>query len=180
MIHRMLSHHVIDEAELDSQAELMLRQLLAVSFPGYPDRAYYKQLPDRRVLAWDGQTLVGHVAIDRRVMALAGQPIRTLGLIDVCVAPGYRSRGIASALLAEAERLGRSWRCQFAVLFADDPRVYEASGYCYADNPCIWLRIDEHQTLGIAHEALPSALMIKALGAEPWRPGHLDLLGYLF
>lgn len=176
----MIHYDLIDELELTKQDEASLRRLLAVSFPGYPDRVYYKQIPHQRILAWDAETLAGHVAIDRRVMALAGQPIRTLGLIDVCVAPGYRSRGIASALLAEAERLGRSWRCQYAVLFADDPRVYDANGYRYADNPCIWLRIHEHQTLGIAQEALPDALMVKPLGTEPWQPGELDLLGYLF
>lgn len=58
--------------------------------------------------------------------------------------------------------------------------LYEANGYRYVENPCVWLKIDEHQTLGIANEALPTALMIKALTSEPWRPGVLDLLGYLF
>ena len=176
----MIRYDLIDEPDLTDKDETSLHGLLAVCFPGYPDRTYYKQLPHQRILAWDGAELVGHLGIDKRVMALAGQAIRTLGLVDVCVAPGWRSLGIGSALLAEAEKLGRRGRFQFAILFADDPRLYEANGYRYAENPCVWLKINEHQTLGIATEALPTALMVKPLGSEPWRPGVLDLLGYLF
>ena len=176
----MIRYDLIDEPDLTDKGEASLRALLAICFPGYPNRTYYKQLPHQRILVGDGSELVGHLAIDKRVMALAGQAIRTLGLVDVCVAPGRRSQGIGSALLAEAEKLGRRGRFQFAILFVDDPRLYEANGYRYVENPCVWLKIDEHQTLGIANEALPTALMIKALTSEPWRPGVLDLLGYLF
>ena len=176
----MIHYNLIEEPDLTEHSEASLRGLLAICFPGYPDRTYYKQLPHQRMLAWDGAELVGHLAIDKRVMALAGQAIRTLGLVDLCVAPGRRSQGIGSALLAEAEKLGRRGRFQFAILFADDPRLYEANGYQYQQNPCVWLKIHEHKTLGIANEALPTALMVKPLGSEPWRPGVLDLLGYLF
>ncbi len=176
----MIRYDLIEEPDLPEQGQASLRQLLAVSFPGYPDRTYFKQIPHQRVLAWDGAEIVGHLAIDKRAMALAGAAIRTLGLVDVCVAPGWRSQGIGSALLAEAEKLGRRGQFQFAILFGDDPRLYEANGYRYQQNPCVWLKIHEHKTLGIANEALPTALMVKPLGSEPWRPGVLDLLGYLF
>ena len=53
-------------------------------------------------------------------------------------------------------------------------------GPARAANPCTWLKIHEHTTLGIARATDTGALMVKATGPQAWPPGEVDLLGHLF
>ncbi len=49
-----------------------------------------------------------------------------------------------------------------------------------AANPCSWVKIHEHATLGLARAQDTNALMVKATGQRAWPEGELDLLGHLF
>ena len=68
----------------------------------------------------------------------------------------------------------------FVVLFADDDRLYTRNGWARVSNRCSWVRIDKHATLGIARQADPGAMMVKAIGEQAWPEDDVDLLGHLF
>lgn len=114
------------------------------------------------------------------MMSLSGIPIRVVGGIDLCVRSSYRSHGIGDELLNQVEAFALRTNSDFIILFADDDRIYAKHGYQRADNPCRWLKINEHTTFGVAEETMDDALMYKRIGATNWRPGVLDLLGYLY
>ena len=76
--------------------------------------------------------------------------------------------------------LAHSCGIDFVVLFADDGRLYARHGWAAAGNPCSWVKIHEHATLGLAAAQNTHALMVKAIGRQRWPEGEVDLLGHLF
>src|SRR6476660_7911211 len=84
--------------DLTSNIQELLSECFQEDFP--KNRIYSKQLPHFRFVVFnDKNQLVGQVGIDYRVMNLNGNPIRVLGLIDLCVTQNTRSQGIGSMLL---------------------------------------------------------------------------------
>jgi GNAT superfamily N-acetyltransferase len=167
-------------AEVDLEVELAQRLagLLGECFPGYPDRAYFKLPPHLRLLAYADDELVGQLAVELRMIRVADQVFRTLGVVDLCVRPEGRSQGVAGLLLDNVLALAR--HSDFVVLFADDDRLYRRNGWVRVDNPVTWLKVHEHTTLGLAEKIVPGAMMVKPTGTVPWPPGDVDLLGHLF
>jgi GNAT superfamily N-acetyltransferase len=171
----------VAEYEISSDTHQLINRLLMQSFPNYPsDRIYYKQLPQFRYLVWENENLLAQLGIEHRAIANAGALMRIFGLIDLCVAPQWRSQKIATTLLQQVEQLGQASNIDFLILFADDHRLYAENGYCRVANLCRWMMIDEHQTLGIAEKSLADCMMVKQIGTQPWQDGTVDLLGYLF
>jgi len=165
---------------LDSVREAIVK-LLAESFTDYPlERSYYKLLPQFRYLAWIDDELVAQVGIEHRVIANTGVPAQIFGLIDLCVAKSYRRQKIATILLQQIETLAKASSIDFLVLFADDARLYFQNGYEHVDNCCRWMKVDEHQTLGIGEASMSDCMMVKPVGEQRWLSGTVDLLGYLF
>ncbi|PZO12429.1 MAG: hypothetical protein DCF25_17645 [Leptolyngbya foveolarum] len=119
-------------------------------------------------------------SIEHRVIANTGIPAQIFGLIDLCVASSCRRRKIATTLLQQIETLARANSIDFLVLFADDPRLYIQNGYKRVDNCCRWMKVDEHQTLGIGEMSMSDCMMMKSISAQRWLSGTVDLLGYLF
>ncbi|HSG71912.1 MAG TPA: GNAT family N-acetyltransferase, partial [Planctomycetaceae bacterium] len=135
--------------------------------------------PQKRMLARDGDRVVGHIGIEHRVIGLGVAPAEIVGLIEVVVEANYRQQGIASRMLSMIlEEYGRE-TVEFAMLFADDGRLYEKHGFSFRSNSLTWLRLHEHQNYGIAEELVPE-LMIKELSNRKWTDERVDLLGYLF
>ena len=170
----------VAEAEVPADLALQLQVLLQACFPGYPSRSYFKLPPHFRYLAVAGGELVGQVGVELRVIRVGGEVLRTFGVVDLCVRGSERSRGLAGGLLAEVTQLARSAGMDFVILFADDDRIYTRHGWARAANPCTWLRIDEHATLGVATAEDTGALMVKKIGQHAWPEGEVDLLGHLF
>jgi predicted acetyltransferase len=171
---------LVPEYKLSERIRQLLTQLLMASFPDYPDRSYYKLMPQLRYLVWVGDDLVAQVGIEHRAINNTGIPLRIFGAIDLCVASAYRSQGIATILLEQIESLGKTSKVDFSILFADDSRLYLKNGYQRFTNICRWMKVDEHQTLGIGEESMSDCLMVKQLGEQIWQDGIVDLLGYLF
>jgi GNAT superfamily N-acetyltransferase len=172
---------VVPEYKLSNDVHNLATQLLVASFPNFPfDRSYYKLLPQFRYLVWENENLIAHMGIEHRVINNSGIPVRIFGLIDLCVASSYRSQKIATTLLQQIEELGRKSQIDFLVLFADDSRLYAENGYQRVANICRWLKVDEHQTIGVGEESLSDCMMVKQLGEQTWQSGIVDLLGYLF
>lgn len=175
-------HTLVDELAVTADLRERIRELLHLGFPdaGFTrTRTYLKQLPRKRLLAWAGEALAGHLGIEHRVIRTPDGPAPILGVIDVCVRPEVRGRGVATAMLGEVEQLARSHEVPFLVLFATDDRLYRRRGFRRASNRLTWTKIDEHETLGIAREPLRE-LMVKEVGDRRWREGEVDLLGYQF
>jgi GNAT superfamily N-acetyltransferase len=172
---------VVPEYKLSADIHKLANRLLVKSFPDYPlDRSYYKLLPQFRYLVWAGDNLIAQMGIEHRVISNTGIPLRIFGVIDLCVDPDYRSQKIATTLLQQAEELGKTSKVDFAILFADDSRLYTKNGYQRVANICRWMKVDEHQTFGIGAESMSDCMMVKQLDKQTWQAGIVDLLGYLF
>jgi GNAT superfamily N-acetyltransferase len=170
----------VAEAEIPADLTRQLRALLRMCFPGYPDRSYFKLPPHFRYLAVAGGELAGQVGVELRVIRVGSDVLRTFGVVDLCVRASERSRGLAGRLLAEVTQLASSCGMDFIILFADDDRLYTRNGWARAANPCTWMKIHEHATLGLATAEDTGALMVKKIGQRPWPEGEVDLLGHLF
>jgi GNAT superfamily N-acetyltransferase len=172
---------IVPEYKISDNVHKLVNRLLVESFPDYPlNRSYYKLLPQFRYLVWVSDRLVAQVGIKHRVISNAGIPVRIFGSIDLCVAPSYRSQKIATKLLQQVEELGKTSKVDFLVLFADDSRLYTENGYQQVTNLCRWMKVDEHQIIGIGEESMADYMMVKKLGDKKWQDGIVDLLGYLF
>jgi GNAT superfamily N-acetyltransferase len=169
---------IVEVAELEVDASLAraLTGLLRACFADYPERSYFKLPPAHRLLAYDGGEVVGHLGCGVRVVRVGAEVFRTVAIEDVCVHPSARGRGVATSLLTAVTAA----RADFAILFADDDRVYARNGWVRASNPVTWLKVHEHRTLGLTERTDTGALMVKPLGERPWPTGDVDLLGHLF
>lgn len=177
-----LDFELIDEFRITPEQQHQILALLQVCFaaPGETvTRTYYKQVPPRRLLVWQNQTLVGQMGVEYRVLGSQDGPLRIFGAIDVCVAPECRNQGIATQMLTWLEHLGQNSRVDFMILFALKPDLYRRNGFYAPMNPLRWVKIHEHQILGIGEEVLPE-LMVKGLSGKAWPSGMVDLLGYQF
>ncbi len=170
----------VAEAEIGRDLRQQVQGLLQACFPGYPSRSYFKLPPHFRYLAMTGGVLVAQMGVELRVIRVGSTVLRTFGVVDLCVSTSERSHGLGRQLLAEVTELARSCGIDFVILFADDDRLYTRDGWARAANPCSWLKIHDHTTLGLATAEDTGALMVKGIGQQAWPMGEVDLLGHLF
>ena len=168
------------EIDIDRALDAPLQALLEECFPGSPQRTYFKLPPHARYLAESDGALVGQMGVELRMIRVGDQVARTLGVVDLCVRPDCRSRGLAARLLDQVTELAQVAGVEFIVLFADDDRLYRREGWTGVQNTCSWLKINDHTTLGLAERQQTGALMVKAMGGHAWPEGDVDLLGHLF
>src|SRR6266436_2498801 len=158
----------VAEAEIGADIRQQVQALLQMCFPGYPSRTYFKLPPHFRYLAMASGALVGQMGVELRVIRVGSEVVRTFGVVDLCVMQSERSHGLAARLLAEVTELARFCEMDFVILFADDDRVYARNGWMRAGNPCTWVKIHEHITLGLTRATQTGALMVKAIGQQAW------------
>jgi len=80
----------IEEFKITSSQKEAIQLLLSECFSGYPkDRTYYKQLPTFRYLAFQKDQLIGHLAVDHRMIAINQQQIRTKTSTRFCPTHRY-------------------------------------------------------------------------------------------
>jgi len=171
----------VAEAEIGADLSRRLQSLLQACFAEYPGRSYFKLPPHFRYVAMTGRgDVAAQMGVEFRVIRVGGTVLRTFGVVDLCVTESQRSRGLAGTLLAELTELARSCEMDFIVLFADDARVYARHGWARVTNRCSWVQIHDHVTLGLARQADPGVMMVKAAGQRSWPEGDVDLLGHLF
>jgi GNAT superfamily N-acetyltransferase len=170
----------VAEAEIDRDLTQQVQALLQKCFPGYPGRSYFKLPPHFRYLVMTSGGLAAQMGVELRVIRVGSNVVRTFGVSDLCVRKSERSRGLAGRLLAEVTELAFSCEIDFVILFADDDRLYTRNGWARAGNPCSWLKIHDHTTLGLATAEDTNSLMVKVIGRQAWPEGEVDLLGHLF
>jgi hypothetical protein len=156
----------VAEAEIGGDLRTQVQALLQASFDEYPSRTYFKLPPHFRYLARADGRLAAQMGVELRVIRVGADVVR--------------SRGLAGRLLAELTEYARSCEMDFIILFADDSRLYDRNGWARAANPCSWLKVNGHRTLGLAIAQDTDALMVKAIGEQVWPEGDVDLLGHLF
>jgi len=176
MIIKRLEEFLIDEATHQKIEELLLD-----SFDDYPQgRTYYKQLPCFRFLAWEADQLVGHLAVEHRIINVGGVQARIFGVVDLCVRRTKQHQKIGSQLLNELETLGQEAQIDFIVLVAYDKQLYIKNKFQETDNICRWLLINDAKTFGVSQRSIGNSLMVKPLGKKEWNEGILDFLGHIF
>jgi GNAT superfamily N-acetyltransferase len=171
----------LEEFQLDEKKEAAIRGLFDHCFPDYPKgQIYYKQLPNFRYLAWEKDMLIGHMAVDHRVVNNGGVVLHVFGVSDLCVRPTHQHQRIASDMLQTLEQLARENHIDGILLVAADATLYENNGYQHISNNCRWVLINKHQTLGVVKRNLPDSLMVKLLNSKQWHEGELDFLGAVY
>lgn len=170
------------EYALSDEVSAQLRSLLDTCFPDtFAGRTYFKQLPHARLLAMEGESVIGQVGIDGRVINVGGTVVSILGLIDLAVLPAKRGQGVGTQLLAEAERIARAGGQEFLVLMADRHDLYRKAGYRRIQPARTkWLAIEDRRSVMVIDRDLSDCFMAKPLTDRTWPEGLIDMLGYLF
>lgn len=169
------------EADLSQQWEEQIHHLLVGAFSVYPkDRIFYKQMPSFRFLVFAGDEVVGHLAVEHRMIRIGDDPEEIFGLSDLCVDPEYQQHNIASGILDRLENLADRRNIPFLVLSAGAVDFYSKKGFVARENECKWLFIQGFQTLGVVTRDIPGGLMAKELTDKPWPDGMLDFIGHIF
>ncbi len=171
----------IEDFQIPKEIDIQIGELLEEAFPGYPKgQSYYKQVPDFRYLVWNEEELIGHMAIEHRLMSNGGNPIKVFGVTDLCVKDSFQHKKLATRLLQELEDLGRKFELDFIILLARDHELYLTNGFQLVKNDCRWLLIHDNASLGIIHRKIEQTLMMKPLSSKKWKNGLLDFLGPAF
>lgn len=171
----------IEEFRISGKVHQQIQFLLKQSFSEYPEgRSYYQQVPSFRYLVYDDKTLIGHMAVEHRIINVDEEVVSIFGIGDFCIHPEYQSKQIASKLLEELEVLAIKYRIDFLVLVAQEHGFYKKHGFSLKKNTCRWLMITNRKTLGIGHRNISESLMAKAIGAKQWKKGLVDFLGPIF
>lgn len=173
----------IEEYQLTKNTHQTIYSLLLEGFGQYPaGRDFFRQLPTFRLLAWsDQQDLIGHMAVEHRLVNNQGQLLRIFGIADFTVATSHRNQGIGTNLLQALTDLGHTSEVDFLLLLAHDSgTVYARQGFIAIDAQCKWLLIQQDQSLGVLNRFIAGSLMIKPISNVSWKEGNLDFLGHIF
>lgn len=171
----------IEEYNIEPTTNQAIQVLLTESFSAYPkDRTYFKQAPTFRMLHWDGKKLIGHLAVNYRILNIGGSKVPVFGISDFCVSEEYRSKKIGTTLINSLEEKASKLNIQFLILIAEDHSIYKKNGFRLVNNTCRWLLINEHQSLGVMHGNIEKSILIKSIGNTKWNKGIVDFLGPVF
>ena len=129
-----ITHH--PEYLLPSLQRVLISDLLQICFPQYPTaRTHFRQIPHLRILAHDDSgTLLGHIAVEHRMIHNAGQVLRIFGLADVCIHPDYQNKGLGTKLLNFLENLAREAQIEALLLIAPEPEFYLKNDFLAVEN----------------------------------------------
>ena len=173
--------HRVEEFQLTTAIHAKIRSLLALSFEDYPsNKNFLHQTPSFRYLLLDDKALIGHMAVDHRIVQLDGQTISIFGITDICVHPEHQQRQSATKMITELEALAKEHNVEALMLFTNLFPLYTKLGFAKQPNKCRWLMIQNDVSLGVARRTLEDCLMVKMLTDKTWTDGELDLLGHVF
>jgi predicted N-acetyltransferase YhbS len=158
--------------ELAGELNLAVQALLKRAFPDVVGDYYATQIPDRIMLLWNMDRLVGHIAGYIRLVS-AGDEILNIGLVGgVAVEPEFQSQGHAKRLLREMHGFFAQASLPFSVLFAFEPEYYRTSGYRTMTNETRFVDSD-----GTWKQFVFRGGMVAELGELKWPNRTLDLRG---
>jgi len=170
---------LVRESSVDASLDVVIRQLQQRSFPGtaqFRDSRHYIHQPrpgDERVLAWDGQALVGGVMIYWANASAGGWQGRLACVGNVCSDPDRRGQGIASACMERTMQAARDAEAAGALLFCQaklEP-FYTRFGFVRIHNPIFLHRPDGAQFERDNHDTRMAAVVRGAA----WPNGAITL-----
>jgi aminoglycoside 2'-N-acetyltransferase I len=169
-----------DSDELSPHEQAALRHLLDVAFDGeFADTDWESSLGGTHVLARDGALIVGHAAVVRRTLEIAGQPFATGYVEAVAVAPGRQRNGVGSAVMGAVDRIIRS-RHDLGALGTGEWAFYERLGWERWQGPSgvrfdgeVHLTPTDDDGLMVLRHGPSATIDLTALITCPWRPGDV-------
>lgn len=174
--------HRVEEFQITEALHQKIQSLLQTSFDSYPEsQDYLHQTPTFRYLLLKDKKLIGHLAVDHRVIQNNSTLFSIFGITDLCIHPEYQHQKSASKLIKELDSLAKSHKVDALVLFTDLFSFYEKHGFVKQQNKCRWLMIQNNVSLGVARRSLENCLMVKIISDKTWdTEAELDLLGHVF
>lgn len=169
----------LSELDLNSTDEAAIAQLLRDCFPtDYGGRSFFQQRPQHRLI-WREGGILAHLALFYRAIRLGDNMVDVLGVGDVATAPVARSRGLATALLDHAIRLGGTTPAQFMILFGARG-LYDRAGFSPETNALIHVDMTGAKTESVHHDS-NAFLKVRPLAGRNWpKQDVVDFLGPLF
>jgi predicted N-acetyltransferase YhbS len=169
------------EHNLNEDLSRKIAELLSESFDGYPKgRVFFHQIPAFRILAREGQELIGHLAVDHRIINSGGVFFRIFGIVDLCVKESMRQSGLATAMLVYLQELAKKSNIDFLLLVSGSNDFYLNRGFKIASNVCCWMMIQNNRSIGLVRRKLEEGFMFKAVSDKIWPETEIDLLGHIF
>lgn len=166
------------DADLSPEEDRALRQFLFSCFPHKPAflaRRFVKKSPAHRWMLFDeAARVIAHAAVHEKTIGTARSDLCIGGVAEVCVAAAHRGRGLVKAILSSVHESLTARGIPFAMLFGQ-PGVYASSGYVLIRNP-----LRTANALPLAWNPFCGKPMVRALSAEPWPAGMIDLRGPTF
>lgn len=174
-IKHLYEHNLVEELRRE------IAELLSDSFDGYPNgRVFFHQIPALRILASKNNTLIGHLAVDHRVIHSGGVNFSIFGIVDLCVGKEYREAGLATDMLKYLYDLAEKSGIDFLMLVSGANEFYLKRGFSIANNVCCWMMVQNNRSIGLVRRKLEEGLMYKAVGDKVWPETEIDLLGHIF
>jgi aminoglycoside 2'-N-acetyltransferase I len=173
------------EAELTAADHEDLRVLLQEIFPRhasngvYRDRSWASGRPDLRLVGYDGDLAVAHVAVAPRLVFAGGRPVLVGDTGLVGVRPSHRGTGLGLELLARHATAVRALELPFAFLTCSPPTAsYYRRGGWQQLPPTV--RTTQLAPVGlVAETADPAALVLPLAGSmADWPSGDVIRNGY--
>lgn len=176
----LMTIEVVTEVDLEPADFQEVADLLTLSFgEGAVESLMSRPLPTFRLLCKNKEGLIGHLAAEHRRVRTGRVYQTVLGVSDICIHPDWQGQGLGAKLINTLQAFGRKRGISFLLSFADNPAFYEACGFEKKRLSCRWVFIHQGVTMGVLDRTL-DGVMIKAVGAEVWPEGELDLLGHIF
>lgn len=170
----------IEELLIKQSTNVKIQSLLNSSFPGYPSsRTYFKQIPHSRLLVWVDEHLVGHAALEYRMISVNQHSFKVFLIGDICVDTEYQHQNIATSMVSEIEKIGRASQLDFLLVAVTNTALYQKNGFSIINNPCRWVIIQNYTTIGVRQRSLDNTIMVKKIGKHNWQDGVIDFLGYI-
>ncbi|MEN0007013.1 MAG: GNAT family N-acetyltransferase, partial [Bacteroidota bacterium] len=139
---RGLDFQVMGEFQIYPPLKKQIAHLLQLCFDGYPTgRIYLKQLPSFRILCFSEKKLIGHIAVEHRMMNNDGQIVSVFGLTDVCVHVQFQHHRVATRMIDHLTQLAQERAIDFLVLMAQEVGFYKRLGFLPVNNKCQWVMI---------------------------------------
>ena len=99
----------LEEYKISKEEHQEIHKLLKRSFTEYPEgKSYFKQVPGFRYLIYHHKKMIGHMAVEYRMINIANENTPVFGVSDLCVCPEYQSQNIASTLLQKLDKKAES------------------------------------------------------------------------
>ncbi len=172
----------VPEYEMNTALVSAINGLFDVAFDGYPtDMCYYNQIPDFRLLVYENDALIGHAGIHHRHICIDKTHVLSVfGISDLCVHPDKQLHNVGSKLLEHISLKAVRANVDFIILTSGAETFYEKNGFFIVKNPCRWLVLRNHESIGVFRRELPAGLLVKQTGSADWPDGEVDFMGHMF